>query len=392
MGLSIPTYPLAKKYTKDTAEQMGAVKGLNAQVQSIQDNVIRSGKMGTLITYAWYDNNDVRQTLEDFVPYGVDGRDGTPIYNWTSGSNYSVGDLVIYQDKWYQCITANSDTEFTPSKWHKIGSDASGSGALENDLDVTHDAGGITVGTHYAEGTSFEKLFRDMLDPVAYPTLTNPSATLSVEGSKLLETGSSVERLFTLVFNRGSISPAYGTSGYRSGEATGYKLNGGDSQNVGSFTETVTASNRIFVGNVSYAAGEQPKDSTGADYSTPLESGNVDSNTITYEFVDALWSNDTNINTIAKEALVSKSAKQKEFSFPAQTVEHPEVFDVPASWTITAVEVKNDLSGQYENCINEFTVTDTTHNDASGTSVAYKRYTDNRGYNAGARKIRIKWS
>ena len=76
MGISIPTLPISKKYTSDTAEAMGAVKGLNAQIQSIQDNVTRSGKVGSLITYAWYDGEDVRQTREDFVPYGKDGRDG----------------------------------------------------------------------------------------------------------------------------------------------------------------------------------------------------------------------------------------------------------------------------------------------------------------------------
>ena len=79
-------------------------------------------------------------------------------------------------------------------------------------------------------------------------------------------------------------------------------------------------------------------------------------------------------------------------NFPAQTVANPEIFDIPASWTVTAVQVKNDLSGQYEDCSSEFTVTNTTHDDAGGNTINYKRYTDNRGYNAGARTIRVKWS
>ena len=80
------------------------------------------------------------------------------------------------------------------------------------------------------------------------------------------------------------------------------------------------------------------------------------------------------------------------FGISAQTVANPEVFDVPASWTVTAVQVKNDLSGLYEDALSQFTVTDTSHNDASGTSVAYKRYTFNLGYDTGARSVRLKWS
>ena len=98
------------------------------------------------------------------------------------------------------------------------------------------------------------------------------------------------------------------------------------------------------------------------------------------------------IATIAKQALVSKGAKQKDFAFPAQTVANPEVFDIPASWTVTAVQVKNDLSGVYEDAMSQFTVTNTTHNDAAGNAVDYKRYTFNLGYDTGARSVRVKWS
>ena len=90
--------------------------------------------------------------------------------------------------------------------------------------------------------------------------------------------------------------------------------------------------------------------------------------------------------------MVSKTAKVKRFDFPAQTVANPEIFDMPASWTITGLEVLNTLSGQWEDCSSEFTITNTTHDDAAGNTVNYKRYTDNRGYNAGARAVRVKWS
>ena len=78
--------------------------------------------------------------------------------------------------------------------------------------------------------------------------------------------------------------------------------------------------------------------------------------------------------------------------FPAQTVANPEIFDIPAEWTVTAVQVKNDLSGQYEDASAQFTVTNVNHDNAGGVSTAYKRYTFNMGMATGARDIRVKWS
>ena len=267
-----------------------------------------------------------------------------------------------------------------------------GNAALSDTLNVTKATGGIKSGVTYQADTPLETIFRDMLNPTENPTLTNPSATLSVNGSTLLETGSSVAKTFTVDFNRGSISPAYGTSGKRSGEATGYSLNGSESQSIKTFNETVTASNNTFKAIVSYAEGEQPKNSVGDNYSTPLPAGSVESNTITFEFVDAIWSNAANNSIIAKEALISKSAKTKTFVFDQQTATSPEVFDVPISWTINKLEVLNELNNKWEDCSSEFTITNTTHNDAGGNTVNYKRYADNRGYSAGSRSIRISFS
>lgn len=263
---------------------------------------------------------------------------------------------------------------------------------LKHKLTVNKAVGGLEIGDEYNVGSSMEDILQDMLNPVLYPTLTNPSLSLSGSGSHLLETGATLAVTLTATFNRGSISPAYGTSGYRSGEATGYSLNGGTEQQTNTWSETVSANNRTFQATVNYAAGEQPKDSIGEDYDSPLPAGSKSSGTVTYDFVDPIWANTGDITSVTKQSLVAKSTKQKELNFPAQTVANPEIFDIPASWTVTAVEVKNDLSGQWENAASQFTVTDTTHNDAAGNSVNYKRYTFSLGYPTGARSIRVKWS
>ena len=291
---------------------------------------------------------------------------------------------------YYQCI---EDSDNPGSYiWAPKSTQADADDKLDAALNVTEDVGGVHSGATYAAGTPFETIFRNILDPIKYPELVNPSAEISGTGDKLLEKGDSVSVTITATLDRGSITPAYGTSGYRSGPAIDYALNGGSAQAGGQFTETVTESNNSFTATINYAQGEQPKDSVGNDYSSPLSAGSVTSDALTYEFVNALWSNTAAVGTIAKNALVSASAKEYIFTFPPTTVTYPEVFDVPSAWTVTNVEVKNTLSGQWENCSTEYSITTTTHDDAGGNATSYDRYTCNLGYAMGSRQIRIKWS
>lgn len=366
----------ANSFTEETVVGGGAIKGSPCEIQSITP--ITGGHR---VTFVWELTDGTERT--DYVDV-MDGQQGEPGEQGDPGK----GIKHSYVDPTTHHVIVVYDDD-TTDDWGEI--TVVDTGSLEADLVTSVTVGGITSGTTLEAGTTFEQIFRDMMNPTAYPTLTNPSATLSATGAKLLEVGATLNTTFTIAFSRGSISPAYGTSGYRSGVATGYTLDG-ETKETNTFSKTITSAKTSYQGSVSYEAGEQPKNSVGGDYSTPLPAGSVNTNTITYEFVNALWANTSNIATVAKLALVSKSTKVKQFDFPAQTVANPEVFDVPASWTVTAVEVLNTLSNQWEDCSAEFTVTDTTHNDAGGTSTAYKRYTDNRGYQAGARKVRVKWS
>lgn len=305
-------------------------------------------------------------------------------YIGTTTSTYTNG-------YYYQCI---EDPESAGSYiWTAKSVMEGGDSELDAAISVTKTVGGINSGTTISQGTSFETIFRNMLNPVENPTLTNPSASISATGVKLLEKGATLSTTITTTFNRGSITPAYGTSGYRSGVALDYALNGGSAQASNIFETTVVeTSNDSFTVVVNYAQGEQPKNSIGEDYSSPLAAGSATSNTISYEFVNAIWSNSASISSIAKDALVSKSTGTKTFTFPAATVANPEVFDIPASWTVSTIKVLNTLSNQWEDCAREYTVTDTTHDDAGGTSTAYKRYTCNLGYAMGSRQIKITWT
>lgn len=101
---------LSQKYTQDTAQEMGALKGASCQIKSMTK---RDGV--NTIVFQWVDKSDVVHESTMTV------NDGTPIYAWTSGDSYKVGDLVIYQSAFYQCVNANSDVTFNSSNWSGIG-------------------------------------------------------------------------------------------------------------------------------------------------------------------------------------------------------------------------------------------------------------------------------
>lgn len=380
--MDVLVYALAKKYVDESLVGGGAIKGKNCTVADISPIT-----GGNRVTFQWTLDNGTVQTGYLDVMNGEQGIQGE-----TGATGPTGRGIVSTKINANEHLIITYDDGTTEDAGRVAGGGGGTSAELEAALDITRTVGGITSGDHYNAGTKLEQIFRDMLNPTDYPTLTNPSASLSATGAKLLEKGATLSTTFTVTFNRGSINPAYGTSGYRSGAATDYALNGGTAQAENTFSVTVDETVTSYQATVNYAAGEQPKDSTGHDYSSPLAAGSVTSNTVSYEFVNAIWANTANISTVAKLSLVSKSAKQKDFNFPAQTVANPEVFDIPASWTVTAVQVKNDLSGAWEDAAAQFTVTDTTHDDAAGTSTAYKRYTFNLGYATGARSVRVKWS
>lgn len=262
---------------------------------------------------------------------------------------------------------------------------------LEEALTVKEAQGKYKVGDVILKDTSLEDIIINMLTKKNVPTITEPSVSISGSGNKLLETGATQNVTITLTLNRGSISPAYGTDGYRVGEATAYSLNGGGEQVENTFSETVSESNASFTGTIKYAAGPQPKDDEGENYDEAKEAGSLTTSALVYEFVDPIYSNAANINTIAKEPLVKRSVGEKTFVFPPCTVANPEVFEVPASWSVLAVEVLNDMSGKFEPC-DEFVASDVVHPNAANVDVLYRRFTDSRGYAAGSRTIKVRWS
>lgn len=131
------------------------------------------------------------------------------------------------------------------------------------------------------EGKTAEEILLMMLFGIVNPTLTDPK--LSIVLSKEMEQhiiGRPSLLKGSLTFSRGSISPAYGTSGYRSGAPTWYVLN--DEVIETSSTQydfeipfTPIEKETSFSYSVTYEAGEQPLNSAGSPFDAPLPAGSI---------------------------------------------------------------------------------------------------------------------
>lgn len=220
------------------------------------------------------------------------------ILSFTNGTEHDCGEIVTLKgDKGDpgegipkggskgQVLTKKSGSDYDAEWKTPSGGGGGGSAELSEELTAAISVGGITSGKSYEEGTPLETIFRDMLEPTLYPSFTAPSASITYGANQYYPVGGTVAALTaTVSLNRGTINPSYGTSGYRAGVATGYAIStsgadteysdsgSGNSFSVPALTRT-TKGTIVVTGTASYAEGEQPKDSKGNDYNSPLPAG-----------------------------------------------------------------------------------------------------------------------
>ena len=152
------------------------------------------------------------------------------------------------------------------------------------------EVGGVPIGT-VLTGRTLEDIIEDMLVTVFFPTLVNPNNAFSDDAANIQEVGVTAATInYTATFDRGLITPPYGTSGFRSGIPTGYTYTGTDLNfsvassslsDVQAITGyTILAGTQTWTNTVDYTEGEQPKDSEGNNYLSPLPSGTTGSKSL----------------------------------------------------------------------------------------------------------------
>lgn len=277
---------------------------------------------------------DAKISAIDLTPYLTETDLGNVVATiWDKTVANTVGQYVIHDRKLYKCIadtTANLDWD--SSKWNEVNITdlIEQSNVLHRSVTASINVGGVNAGDTFAAGTSNDDMWNALLNPALYPTLTDPSASLSYSVDTYHEVGSTISaKTATVTFNRGSINPAYGTSGYRSGAATNYAIatSGADTEfsdsSANSGTFNVSALTRSTKGNitltatVSYSAGEQPKDSKGNNYNSPLAAGSKTASK-TMQFIQAYFYGKSASATVSNFTGLTKSVTtkgQKQFSF-----------------------------------------------------------------------------
>ena len=263
-----------------------------------------------------------------------------------------------------------------------------------------------------AAGSTFNnQTFTEMMDQMLYPTL-NPtliapsqtSFTLSPSGFKevgeIFPAGSIT---LNSAFSRGSISPAYGTSGFRSGLPNAYNYTGPGSvpspQASTSLTNstattasyTIVQGNQSWTSSVSFDAGEQPLDSSGNNFGSPLPAGTTSTITRTITGVFPVFATTSSLGVMTKQSLqgmttdiVVDMVTESGGGGQKQTI------DIPNAWSaITGLQQFNTFSGQFDDILlSTFTASATTR-VIQGNTINYTRYTHN-GSLIGARKLKFK--
>ena len=128
-------------------------------------------------------------------------------------------------------------------------------------------------------GKTAEEILLMMLYGIVSPTLTNPRLSIALnDDNDALIIGRPTTLKGALSFDRGSISPAFGTSGYRAGAPINYTIGNTQiesAQDVCDFEIVVTPTeskvNLLYA--VEYGAGEQPVNSIGQPFGAALPAG-----------------------------------------------------------------------------------------------------------------------
>lgn len=241
-------------------------------------------------------------------------------------------------------------------------------------------------------------------EPESYPVLIPPFHTFTLNNDGLFfEVGDVVGLVFNIEFDRGSLYPAYGTNGYRSGTPLYYKFSGdgisgeflskdilSDTRNL---TYKVLSGLQTWEAYVHYLRGDQPVGSLGNAFDDPLPEGNTSPSYVELWGVYPYIANTTDLSILTKQPLVMMNSPYVDIDFLAESNTHKQIVEFPNDWwVITGIEIFYDddwiwLNGSKENSLSTFTVTNST-NVIQNITVGYKRFTHN-GSKIGSRKLRF---
>jgi len=285
---------------------------------------------------------------------------------------------------------------------------------LDPSLTMPVTVGGYPAGTTVYDllGDSFITMFDNLLFPTVYPTYVAPSLSFSVTPNTLQEVSANVPLTFTSTFNRGQILINGNFQNYRSGLPITYDYSGTGLVDVSSSLLSNTQSLATYyvkIGNqppwtssVLYSTGPQPYDNKGNPYGSPLSSGSVGPQSLTFEGVYPIFATTVDITTLTKQTLVSMLyGNNITMTMVAETGGNKQKFEIPTAWTgsptnrpLVGVQQYNTVSSQWEypggsaaTSLLLWTTSSVTKN-IQGYTTNYTRYTYN-GVDRSSVQIRL---
>lgn len=313
----------------------------------------------------------------------------------------TVGSAVKVQNP----LDANSETNDTTLNEvlndlaDAIGSGGGGDGdSIPANTPVTDiDFGSIPKGTDIS-GMDIATLINNATHAEYAPVFADATASIAAKIGTIVEVGTIVPSLSESNFNIGGTA-AKATAG-------SYVANGGAASNTITCNVQGVGEAKTDFGNVvytlsrAYAAGSDvvkstkgnPTNKTAANATTLLSKASANANidatdktikaitkkaTCTIAFVDAFYANTAAIGTMTKRLT---DAAVLEYTFPAETPEAHHAISIPESYRITKIELKNPVSGNFENYeLNKFVATSENRTIADGSTKEYLKYTRNDG-------------
>lgn len=125
------------------------------------------------------------------------------------------------------------------------------------------------------EGKTTEEILMIMMYGIISPKLSAPSLSVNITSPTLATIGRNTIVEGDVIFDRGSITPAYGTSGMRAGEIERILINNIERESHFSFEFIPTEEISSFNCDVFYKEGEQPLNSIGGEYDAPYPAGKL---------------------------------------------------------------------------------------------------------------------
>ena len=219
--------------------------------------------------------------------------------------------------------------------------------------------GGIEVGTNL-KGKTYDQIIAMMMYDKDYPTFTEPS--IAIELDKITgPIGEPLRVKGTFKFNRGTIVPAYGTSGNRAGVPISYSWNGETyttdklEYTFYNTIENIKPGANIIHYSVRYEQGEQPLNNMGDKFGEPLE-GTTLRKTFTITGLTPML-----VGTVQADEVTSNEVQLNESYFdetsegagydvtlPPESDEKHNIFALPASCEVKGLQIWDDLQGAWQ--------------------------------------------